>query len=146
MIQSVVHLPPPAVQSRTFHPLRPPTPSLHSLPPPLAAAFSPSRGQVREVIDLVNSDDDDDDDDEGAAAVSSVATAESRVKLESGQIESLPQVKLEAIAVMRGALPIRKLSESQLWELLSAHGHDAAAAIQAHILAQFAIGRPAQDQ
>jgi hypothetical protein len=101
---------------------------------------------VREVISLVDSDDDDDDDD--AEAVSSVATATAapgpRVKLESGLVESLPPVKLEAIAVMRGALP--KLSEVQLWELLSAHGHDAAAAIQAHILAQFAIGRPAQPQ
>ena len=90
----------------------------------------------------------DSDEDDDAAAVSSVATAtaaaEPRVKLESAPVESLPQVKLEAIAVMRGALP--KLSESQLWELLSAHGHDATAAIQAHILAQFAIVRQAQPQ
>ena len=114
-------------------------------PPQSAAAPSSSRVRVREVIDLVDSDDEDDDD---AAAVSSVATAtgsaQPRVKLESALVESLPQVKLEAIAVMRGALPM--LSEVQLWELLSAHGHDPAAAIQAHILAQFAIGRRAQPQ
>ena len=54
--------------------------------------------------------------------------------MESGLMESLPPVKLEAIAVMRGALP--QLSEVQLWELLSAHGNDAAAAIQAHYSTQ----------
>ena len=45
---------------------------------------------------------------------------------------------------MRGALP--QLSEVQLWELLSSHGHDPVAAIQAYNLAQFAIGRPSQPQ
>ena len=113
-----------------------------------SAALSSSRGRVREVFVLADSDDDNDDDDNDAAAVSSVATvtaaAGPRVKLESALIESLPPVKLEAIAVMRGALP--QLSEVQLWELLTSHGHDAAAAIQAHILAQFAIGRPVQPQ
>jgi hypothetical protein len=85
---------------------------------------------VRAVIDLMDSDDED----AVPPPPSATASAGVRVKLEAGLIESLPPVKLEAIAVMRGALP--KLSEVQLWELLTAHSQDAAAAIQAHYSTQ----------
>lgn len=95
-------------------PVAQPTAATRSRPPP-----------SRTVIDLMDSDDEAD----APAAPPSTDGAGVRVKLESAA-PPLPQVKLEAIAVMRGALPL--LNETQLWELLRTHGHDAAAAIRAH--------------